>query len=533
MAKTGVSAVADDVNGNLEDANYAEFLDRLNVEFQERTAGGIFKTNADPEAMWNAYLSSFPPENRQFHNCNCCKRFIQSYGGLVVISEDGRTSPAIQPPEGSPAAEQSAIEAVAKIVRKAKVVGVFLSSEAMLGNPTTGLWRHLHVKLGRTILLKNKAISDSQAMAEKVEDFRNVSRAIGDFSRSSIEQAVGLLRTESLYRSEKVLGQAEWLMSLYDARDAAKKGLKENVVWRHIAAAPAGFCHPRSSMIGTLLEDIQSGMAFDDASRRFAAKMHPLQYQRPQAAPKAGNIEAAEKLVDNLGIRRSLERRFARLDECSCIWKPKEKSPEANGGVFGKLRLPRHQSEAMTVPSKTMTWMKFSQEVLPNAESIEVKVPHSGPFTSFVTAVHYDAPPILQWDSDDARNPVSWYFYNGGCSAASYGLSNGEWAIVSAVSLKPSMWVGDFEHQGKGVCFIVEGAADERDPGLCLFPEILKNELRAIRATIEAYCATEKIQGKEQASAAGLMYTPGGQWGPTVRVKVRNQSFEYTLDRWD
>jgi hypothetical protein len=68
-------------------------------------------------------------------------------------------------------------------------------------------------------------------------------------------------------------------------------------------------------MIGTLLEDIHVGLPFDDFKAKFAAKMHPLQYQRPQAAPKVGAIAQAEKLVEQLGIVRSLKRRFARLDD--------------------------------------------------------------------------------------------------------------------------------------------------------------------------------------------------------------------------
>ena len=73
-------------------------------------------------------------------------------------------------------------------------------------------------------------------------------------------------------------------------------------------------------MIGTLLEDLATGMDFATVSARFAAKMHPLKYLRPQAAPRAGNIADAEKIVAKLGIARSLERRFARIDEIETLW---------------------------------------------------------------------------------------------------------------------------------------------------------------------------------------------------------------------
>ena len=124
--------------------------------------------------------------------------------------------------------------------------------------------------------------------------------------RYSLAQALKLLKSEALYRSEKVLGQAQWLYDLHRALPSRRN--RDHVLWRAVAAAPAGFCHPRSSMIGTLLEDLAAGMPFDDVSRRFAEKMHPLLYQRPQAAPSAGNIAQAEKIVAAFAfvLRRTL-----------------------------------------------------------------------------------------------------------------------------------------------------------------------------------------------------------------------------------
>jgi hypothetical protein len=38
-------------------------------------------------------------------------------------------------------------------------------------------------------------------------------------------------------------------------------------------------------MIGALLDDIKSGLPFEDIKARFDAKMHPLRYQRPKPRP--------------------------------------------------------------------------------------------------------------------------------------------------------------------------------------------------------------------------------------------------------
>src|SRR5690606_29886312 len=237
----------------------------------------------------------------------------------------------------------------------------------------------------------------------------------------------------------------KWLRDLKDKVYITRGSQRTNLVWLAVATAPAGFCHPRASMIGTLLEDIAAGKSYDEVAAAFAAKMHPLRYQRPQAAPAAGTIAAAERRVQELGIQRSLPRRFARLDEVQALWRPAPKKNDAPAsGVFGHLKpkTAKPTSAAMNIPAQTMTWVKFRDEVLPTAERIELRAPEHGPYVALVTAVNMDAPPILQWDQEDARNPVSWYFWNGGSNARSFGLNGGSYVEVEAVALKPSMWNG-------------------------------------------------------------------------------------------
>src|ERR1019366_3072135 len=158
------------------------------------------------------------------------------------------------------------------------------------------------------------------------------------FTPPMLDEALRLLRAESLSNSERFISPVQWLRTLHD-RPKGRAG--ENVLWRAIASAPDGYCHPRASVVGSLLEDIAAGKPFAEIKRAFDAKLHPLIYQRPQAAPTAGNIKAAEAIVEKLGIAPSLERRFARLDEVLpwAIWQPKAPAaPQNTGGVFGHLK---------------------------------------------------------------------------------------------------------------------------------------------------------------------------------------------------
>ncbi len=520
--------------GNVNDGDYAALVRRVQERFEHRLQDGhaLFTTDAD---VWKAYLAAFTPELRQHHNCHACRRFLEAYGGLAIMDERGNLTSAMWDPRDEDHEYLGVFAAMAAAVARARVTGVHLSSEPVWGTPTTKQWTHLALRQEPHRVYRGKVLTAAQAMAEKKQDHDNVMRALADFSPEVIEQALVLLNTDALYRADKVLGPAQWLANLHAA---AKVGNRTNVVWRAVASAPAGFCHPRSSMIGTLLEDLASGMSFEDVSRRFAAKMHPLAYQRPQAAPSEGQVKAAEALVEKLGIAPALRRRFARLEECETLWRPATAPDKGqSGGVFDHL-LPDKSPPRLDVPAQRITWTKFASTVLPDAVGLDVYLGHRVNFGALVTAADPDAPPILQWDREGARNPVSWYLYNGGSTPAQWCVPSG-WAHVDAVVPNPVGWHRGatdkkLEHQGERAFLIVRGARDSRHEGAGagLFPEILKSELHAARSVIEAHSRKSKIEGYDQSTACGVVVAEKDE----VRVRVTHRSgnrFEYIIDRWD
>mgnify|MGYP000638503818 FL=1 len=49
--------------------------------------GPLFTTSADPAELWETFLARLPADKRQHYTCRCCRKFIETYGGLVTISE--------------------------------------------------------------------------------------------------------------------------------------------------------------------------------------------------------------------------------------------------------------------------------------------------------------------------------------------------------------------------------------------------------------------------------------------------------------
>jgi hypothetical protein len=299
-----------------------------------------FTTSATPEALWDIYLANFPDAGRQEHHCHACRTFIQRYGRLATVNADGSLTPVFwHNVENHPSSRM-----LWSTVSQARVNGVFYTQIPVIGTPETrrpepSYWTHLYTDVPRQCQVQGARQSALQKMAEKREDFRILVDALTEYDVDVIQQAVRLLRSDTLYRGEHVLGVGEWLLQRKEQWQQTMHGAHcTNLLWKAVATAPAGFCHVKSSMIGTLLDDLKAGLSFDDASRKFAARMHPLQYQRPQAAPSTGNIEQAEKLVEKLGIQASLKRRYASLADVQVfLWRPQQAEEKATRGIFGHL----------------------------------------------------------------------------------------------------------------------------------------------------------------------------------------------------
>ena len=520
-----------------DDAEYRAFLARIQARFLLCTEDGarpVFLTDA--ENLWAAYSDSFiDPVRRQHHNCSSCRRFIERFGSLAVVEQDGSIRSAIWHAEDAPAELAPAVAVLEKAVRRARITGSFLSRDAVWGSPESGGRSHYAVTQPASMHYGSAVLTPGQAMAEKREDFKTVMHALNEFTQPMLETAVALLKSDHLYSSERVLGQAEWLHKLHQAHAAANGHGKAAVVWSAIARAPAGFCHPRSSMIGTLLEDIAAGMEFSAIAQRFADKMHPLRYQRPQALPSAGNIAQAEKLFAQLGLAPALERRIARIDEIPLVWSPKaeEPPPPAGGGLFSHL-LPKKATQALSlsIPAITMTLEKFLREVATTADTIEIHLgggDHN--FITLTTAVNVDAPKLFQWN-----HPFAWYVWHGGAPASQYGLAPG-WLKLAGITRLPARWNDDgqrFKHHGDGFIMLLAGACETRQPGATLFPSLLRSELHGVRSTIEAHSKSAQMHGLKESGAIGYDLRDGSNAYPaTVRVSTAGRVQTYKIDRRD
>lgn len=522
ILKTAISVSQENEHG------YHDF-ERIIAQRVAVAKGPLFTTDR-ADVLFDTYLSGIPAEWRQHYVCHCCRRFITAYGGLVMLDARGMSIPALWNPADVPSFFAPTTQLLFAHVVRSRVNGVFVSDAKIWGTPRTGDWTHLAGAPAQRYT--GVALTPFQKAAEHAEEYKMLSRAVSEIPLPLAEEALRVVASDTLDRSEKATGIAQWFVDVHRALKDAKGPTRNNLLWRFVAMAPPGFCHVSNTMIGTVYVDLVAGKGFEDIKRAWNSKMHPLQYQRPTAPPSDGAIKQAEKLFETLGLGPSLDRRYARLDEVTAFWRPAPDEPTkpSGEGLFGHLKQ-RPTNPTVTLPPRTMTWAKFERDILSTARRLECLAPGHGGYFGLTTAVHSDAPAILQWDGLEGfpRNPVAWYFYHGGSQAQAWGLTSGHYVPVNAVMLKPPHWQKPdiFTHQGRDVLFVLEGANDKRGPGNAIFPETLRAELHGVRSVIEAYSQRAKIANPELGTANGLALN-----GASVQLRV-NGADVFVIDRME
>ena len=388
----------------------------------------MYKADINREDLWEAYLSGFDSEAARSHyNCNACRMFIVRYGSLVVLNDNAKTISVFWNEEEVPAFFKKSVKAMRLLVENASIKTVFIgdpSEDRIMGMPKTGEWTHLSATLlpDYKYINRDRLLTANQVMAKKKEDYGMLSRALAEYTMDTINKTMAFVESETLYRGDKCLERLKWFKELKETHSKFRGEAKKNVVWLAVAIAPEGFCAVRSSMIGTLLDDIQEGLlSYDSIKRRYDEKMDPSKYMRSQNDPTVNQLYEAEKTVAKLGIANSLQRRYASINELpekAFIWQPKavkktaKKDVVQGASVFGHLKA-RDTKDTSTLdssnlPTTVMTWDKFQRTVLPTAQSLEVLVDNPNRLMALVTAADSTAENILQWD-----NTFSWYYHGG------------------------------------------------------------------------------------------------------------------------
>lgn len=396
---------------------FIDFKAEMQQSFDKmiKDEGVIYTTDVDKEQLWETYLNSFSdPVERQAHNCNCCRQFIKNYGGLVAIKEQKMVS--IWNFTSSVKNFEHVPTNLNNLVMSANVKNIFIAETAKLGvnsnkqtleDGSVITWNHLFYLVPNNFVHKSSKSIDT--LLSEYDSTKHVfKRSLEEINLDALETVSELISQGSIYRGNEFQKTVEDFILHKKQYDKALD--KDLFVWKIARNIPLSVSKIKNSAIGTLLEDISKGKELDKAVEAFEKIMAPANYKRPAAIITQSMIKEAEKTIEELGLKESLERKFATPEDISInnlLFV--DRDSKTTTGMFEEL------TPTAPVNSKSFSKIEevsaevFINDILPTTKSIEVlfENEHLANLSSIIAPQNLDAPNLFKWN-----NNFSWSYTN-------------------------------------------------------------------------------------------------------------------------
>jgi hypothetical protein len=403
--------------------NFEEFGNKVEKNFS--SFKDVFEVELEKDELWDIYLSSFPEgtndiyQTRPFHDCSSDRHFVRNIGGLVDIANDYTGVKTVW--DNCDGLDYPYNEISAKLaahVRTKAIASVFSTNMRGYGQKKTranieGIeqvvtFYHFHCKIASQNYSNDfgSVIGTSKTKADVLK------RTLESLKLSAADEVADLINSKSIYRGE------EFKRSVNEFRSMVKEYQKLNsntardlFIWKNYKSIVATF---KNSSIGSLVDDLSTGVALEDAVRMFESKVAPENYKRSKSLITPRMIQDALKTVDELGYRESLERRLAKesdLSVNSVLFVDRETAVLMKDGLESML-MKETKTDAVKFDKEKLTRLHISDfinNIIPSASSMEVFVENSqqNNLMTLTAPVHEGSKNIFKWSND-----IGWS-YNG------------------------------------------------------------------------------------------------------------------------
>jgi hypothetical protein len=400
-------------------STFKNFKSQLQKNFEEIIKGHdvLFVTDVEKDAIWNTYLNSYPEDEKQGYNCNSCRQFLKPYANIVVIGADYKLKSIW---DFKADAEYAAVaENLNKLVTSAPIKGVFVTKVAKLGtdfnhqkleNGEIIKWEHFHFVLPSKFVDRSSK-SEESVMADYVGHKDVFKRSLNELTQDSVETVLELIAQNSLYRGIESKEILEIFLKHKKAYTKLSAAEKDNYAWANSVKASGAVTKIRNNSIGTLLINLSEGKDLDFAVTAFEKVMCPANYKRPNAIVTKKMVEDAEKTIDEMGLRDSLGRRYAHVDDITVnnVLFVDRGNKKLVANVFDELK-----EDALVNPKKLskveeISIDDFIKNVVPKATGLELlfENQHTGNLVSLIAPKNAEAPSLFKWN-----NNFSWSYVN-------------------------------------------------------------------------------------------------------------------------
>jgi hypothetical protein len=391
-------------------ADFKPFSKLVHDRFTLLSKNELFVT-VDGNAVWEKYLASFPDgtnpiyKERTEHDCSCCKQFVRNIGNVVAVI-DGK----LQSVWGIIGAEepyQTVADALNAFVTSQAITSLFRTSEPSYGAVQTKQllaggavlsWEHFYGKVD--------AKHYTKTVGQKVGDYNTTvqvfERGLTELSVTAMEEVIDLIKSNALYRGEEHLPALREFYKAKKGYDLLSQAERNSYVWLNAGLPVSRF---RNTVIGTLIQDLSSGVDLEQAVKSFETKVAPTNYKRPTALITPRMIQDAMKTINEAGLTEDLERRFAKISDVSVnnvLWVDNSVAGQMQGNIESLLMGAATAPVAKAGAAEPIGIEDFVSKVLPLVHSMEMLVQgqHTNNFVSLTAPVHGSTGKLFKWAND-------------------------------------------------------------------------------------------------------------------------------------
>lgn len=391
-------------------------LFQKNFEKVIQSQAHLFLADVSKDQLWETYLEGFPEANdiRQSFNCNSCRQFIKNYGNLVAINEG--TVRSIWSFAANDSIYQKVVDGLDQLILSAPIKDVFVTATSKLGHDSnvqlvedsTIRWHHFFYNLPSRFASPS-SVSEESIKGEYRSQKQVFQRSLEELTIESVETALELIDQNSLYRGQEYKGILVAFLGLQKEYVNIPAISKDLFCWEKSIEHAGSVSKIRNTAIGTFLIDLSNDVDLEVAVTKFEKVMAPSNYKRPKAIFTQRMVEEAEQTIEALGLKQSLGRRFAVIDDVTIgnlIFTDRTPVKSATS-IFDNLKKDIAVNPKKFARLQEYTLTEFIENVVPHAHALEflLENKHKPNLVSLIAPANPDAPSLFKWD-----NGFSWSY---------------------------------------------------------------------------------------------------------------------------
>jgi hypothetical protein len=419
---------------------FQELAKKVKENFDDMQDSQLYRSSVTGHQLWGLYISGFQPgdnpvfrdPNSSYHNCNLDKSFINRYGNIVAIKENGELvtmwdlvnvgiyETSIK--NMSNALKQASIkdvfvesydtlnrllnyEKVNRIQDKYKLgyevnYKIYTQEEAdMYGVVTANqqyTFYHFYAEL-KSIYVDKSTKSVESIMSDYRTAKEVFKRGLEEISLDTLELVRDLINQKSLLNGESYLPKLLSFIEFKKQYDSVEN--KDYYCWETSINLP--IARFRNELIGTLCVELTEGEELNKACLNWNKRADPANYMKAVAPITETQKQQAIEQITELGYEDSFNRRVATLADIDVneIKHINNNTVVKEASVFDKVKPSKSTQHKRSKFDNVneVSIETFMKDILPNSTDVEVFVENrfSNNFVTMTTA-------------NQGKNPFKW-----------------------------------------------------------------------------------------------------------------------------